>query len=104
MNFGIDIHALTPGTGRGTVGPKMEFHPYDIPLRALISRDIPNLLLAGRCISGDFYAHASYRVTGNCVPLGEAAGTLAALAVREKTAPARIPFSVFEAAGTLHRV
>ena len=82
----------------------MEFHPYDIPLRALISRDIPNLLLAGRCISGDFYAHASYRVTGNCVPLGEAAGTLAALAVREKTAPARIPFSVFEAAGTLHRV
>ena len=99
VTFGIDIHALMPGTGRGTVGPKMEFHPYDIPLRALISRDIPNLLLAGRCISGDFYAHASYRVTGNCVPLGEAAGTLAALAVREKTAPARIPFAALGEAG-----
>ena len=31
--------------------------------------------MAGRCISGDFLAHSSYRVTGNAVPMGEAAET-----------------------------
>jgi len=51
--------------------------PYDIPLRALISKDINNLLLAGRDISGDFIAFSSYRVTGNAVAMGEAAGKYA---------------------------
>ena len=27
----------------------------------------------GRCISGSFLAHASYRVTSNCLMMGEAA-------------------------------
>lgn len=53
--------------------------PYDIPLRALVAADIDNLLFAGRCISGDFLSHSSYRVTGNSVPTGEAVGCLAAL-------------------------
>ena len=39
--------------------------------------------MAGRCISGDFFAHASYRVTGNAVATGEAAGVLAAVRVNE---------------------
>ena len=38
------------------------------------AKDVDGLLLAGRCISGDFIAHSSYRVTGNSVALGEAAG------------------------------
>jgi len=54
--------------------------PYDIPLRALIARDVDGLMMAGRCISGDFIAHASYRVTGNSTSMGEAAGAVAALA------------------------
>jgi hypothetical protein len=61
--------------------------PYDIPLRALIARDVDGLMLAGRCISGDFIAHASYRVTGNAVAMGEAAGATAALAALTKRAP-----------------
>lgn len=36
--------------------------------------DADNLYMAGRNISGDFYAHASYRVTGSSVALGEAVG------------------------------
>ncbi len=31
-------------------------------------------IAASRCISGDFYAHASYRVTGSSVALGEGVG------------------------------
>ena len=51
--------------------------------------------MAGRCISGDFIAHSSYRVTGNSVPLGEAAGYGAAVSIRENIAPAdvkNVPF------------
>ena len=67
--------------------------PYDIPLRALIARDVDGLMMAGRCISGDFIAHASYRVTGNAVAMGEAAGATAAVAARTKTAPHDVPWS-----------
>ena len=53
----------------------------------MIARDVDGLLLAGRCISGDYIAHASYRVTGNAVAMGEAAGAAAALSARENTSP-----------------
>lgn len=61
--------------------------PYDIPLRALIAKDVDGLMMAGRCISGDFLAHSSYRVTGNAVAMGEAAGKAAALAVQKRISP-----------------
>jgi hypothetical protein len=83
VHFAIDVHSIRKSDGGGYgAGPITEpTRPYDIPLRALIAADVNNLALAGRCISGDFYAHASYRVTGNAVATGEAAGILAALAV-----------------------
>ena len=65
----------------------MKALPYDIPYRALVARDVDGLLLAGRCISGDYLAHASYRVTGNAVAMGEAAGAAAALAASGKSLP-----------------
>jgi hypothetical protein len=61
--------------------------PYDIPLRALIAKDVDGLMMAGRCISGDFIAHSSYRVTGNAVAMGEAAGVVAALAAKSGRLP-----------------
>ena len=64
--------------------------PYDIPLRALIAKDVDGLMMAGRCISGDFIAHASYRVTGNSVATGQAAGAVAAIA----SATHRMPHEV----------
>ena len=47
--------------------------PYAVPFRALVARDVRGLFVAGRCLSGDFWAHSSYRVTGNAVATGEAA-------------------------------
>ncbi len=61
--------------------------PYDIPFRALVAKDVASLLMAGRCISGDFFAHGSYRVTGYAVPMGETAGVAAALAARTGHVP-----------------
>jgi hypothetical protein len=87
--FPVDIHALSAEenkkSGYGNSGVKMK--PYDIPIRALIAKDVDGLMMAGRCISGDFIAHASYRVTGNAVAMGEAAGVVAAHASLTKRAP-----------------
>ncbi|MBC7891397.1 MAG: FAD-dependent oxidoreductase [Sphingobacteriaceae bacterium] len=80
VNFVVDIHSLVKGEGGGYGSAGVKMKPYQIPLRALIANDVANLMMAGRCISGDFYAHASYRVTGNAVPMGEAAGKVAAKA------------------------
>jgi hypothetical protein len=64
--------------------------PYDIPLPALIAADVDGLMMAGRCISGDFIAHASYRVTGNAVPMGEAAGLASAVSLQKGRLPHEI--------------
>lgn len=67
-------------------GTEYEFLPpgvaYDVPFGALRTREIPNLLVAGRCISADHDALASTRVMAPSLALGEAAGTAAVLAVR----------------------
>ncbi len=88
VHFGVDVHCTHPSRGKGQEAPPIRMQPYDIPMRALLSRDVPNLLLAGRCISGDFIAHSSYRVTGTAAATGQAAGATAALSVRRQKLPA----------------
>jgi hypothetical protein len=88
--FGFDVHSIWPSR---QLPPEVEKYraggakPYDIPLRALIAADVDGLMMAGRCISGDFLAHSSYRVTGNAVPMGEAAGKAAAVSVQKSIMP-----------------
>jgi hypothetical protein len=87
VRFPIDIHE--PGDAGQTVGYTMK--PYHIPFRCLVPNGIDGLLVAGRPISGTYEAHASYRVTGNCVAMGEAAGLAAALAVQRGISPRQVP-------------
>jgi hypothetical protein len=93
--FPVDIHALSAEDNKKAAyhNAGVKTKPYDIPLRALIARDVDGLMMAGRCISGDFIAHASYRVTGNAVAMGEAAGATASVAAKNKTAPHAVPWS-----------
>ena len=100
VTFPVDIHALTAEANKQKAydNAGVSVKPYDIPYRALVARDVDGLLLAGRCISGDFIAHASYRVTGNAVAMGEAAGAAAAVAARKKAAPHDLPWSDVAAA------
>jgi hypothetical protein len=99
--FSVDVHALTrKDPAYSNQGVKVK--PYDIPLRALIAKDVDGLMMAGRCISGDFIAHASYRVTGNAVAMGEAAGVTSALAAASKRAPHEVSWS--EASALLPKV
>jgi len=60
-----------------------------IPLRALVARDATNLLVAGRCFSATHDAHASVRSMAQCMAMGQAAGTVAALAARESAGEVR---------------
>jgi len=92
VTFPVDVHSTDPGKHKGIMKEGVRAKPYDIPYRAIIARDVDGLLMAGRCISGDFIAHSSYRVTGNAVAMGEAAGTAAAIAARTKRLPQDVPW------------
>ena len=61
--------------------------PYGIPYRVLYSRNIENLMFAGRNISMTHAAMSSARVMATCALLGQAAGTAAAIAVKYNTSP-----------------
>jgi len=93
VHFGVDVHCTDPASGTGQEPSPIRMQPYDIPMRALIARDVENLLLAGRCISGDFLAHSSYRVTGVAAATGQAAGAAAALSARRRIGPAELPWA-----------
>ncbi len=72
-------------------GPPTIFHPaptpYGIPYRSLYSKNIPNLLCAGRNMSATHSAMSSTRVMATCALMGQAAGTAAALCVRHSCSP-----------------
>ncbi len=63
---------------------------YGIPYRALIPRGLDNVLIAGRMMTVDLVAHNSTRNTACCLVCGQAAGTAAALAAVNDTAPAAV--------------
>ena len=66
-------------------------HLYDIPLRACISRDVDNLLFAGRNISATHIAFASTRVMATCTAVGQGVGTAAACSVSQGLLPSQLP-------------
>lgn len=61
--------------------------PYGIPYRSLYSRNISNLLFAGRNISVTHAALSSTRVMATCALLGQAAGTAAAFCTARALTP-----------------
>lgn len=88
----VDLHSPNPAVNKSYTTAGVKSKPFDIPLRALIAQDVDGLLMAGRCISGDFLAHSSYRVTGNAVAMGEVAGATAALAAQTGCLPHEVAF------------
>jgi hypothetical protein len=70
---------------------------YWLPYRCLLSREIDNLLVAGRCISVDHRVHHATKEIPACFVTGQAAGTAAALAVRSGVSPRDLPIDVLQA-------
>lgn len=81
----IEVHSAGKGDTRWEYLPAGR--TYAIPYRCLVPQQIDNLLVAGRCLSATYDAHASVRSMGQCMAMGQAAGTAAALAVRTGAKP-----------------
>ncbi len=92
-DFGVDVHSPDPEKDKGLSHMEMRTKPYQIPYRCLVAKDVKGLLMAGRCISGGWLPHASYRVTGTAVSLGEAAGKAAAFSVKTGKLPSELSWS-----------
>lgn len=89
-NYWVDIHQADGVDQEHQRGAELQ-PDYQIPYRCLVPLKIENLLVAGRCISGTEYAMASYRVTGNCTAMGQAAGVAAALCNALGCTPRSLP-------------
>lgn len=76
-------------------GPRFRFPAQNracgIPLRCLRSASVPNLYMAGRCLSATHEAHAALRVIGTSLATGEAAGKAAARAADIRVVPMGAP-------------
>lgn len=68
-NYPIDVHSNKSGES------KLEHttQDYQLPVEALMSADINNLFVVGRCISADFLAQAALRIQPSCFSMGEGA-------------------------------
>ncbi|NLE23204.1 MAG: FAD-dependent oxidoreductase [Actinobacteria bacterium] len=55
---------------------------FQIPYRALVPREVENLLVAGRCVAGDRISHTATRNQMCCAVTGQAAGAAAAVSLR----------------------
>ena len=65
-NYPVDVHSekKDPST--------LEMvRDYTLPIESLMSADIDNLFVAGRCISADFMAQGALRVQASCFSMGE---------------------------------
>jgi hypothetical protein len=74
-----------------------------LPYRMLLPKresanGILNLLVAGRCASMTHEGHSAARVSGACFVMGQAAGTAAALALRNDASPHDLPTDALQGA------
>ena len=60
---------------------------FQVPYRVILPQKVENLLVAGRCISGDKIAHAATRSMMCCTVTGQGAGVAAAAAVLNHKTP-----------------
>ena len=69
---------------------RRQMYTYTIPLRSLYSKNIENLMMAGRDISTSHVALGSSRLMATCGVVGQAAGTAAAWCIRYSKNPREI--------------
>ncbi len=81
----VDVHGRFGPTSNEYVPINGDY--YGVPYRSLIAKGIEGLLLAGRCVSADSTAAGAIRVMPPCMAMGQAAGTAAAMSVKEGCTP-----------------
>ncbi len=69
---------------------------YEIPYRALVTNEIKNLIVCGRCISASFILQASMRIQPSCITLGETAGVAAKYSIENDICLNEIKWNVVD--------
>jgi ribulose 1,5-bisphosphate synthetase/thiazole synthase len=69
---------------------------WHLPYRALVPRNVGNLLVAGRCIGGDKMSHASARNMMCCAVSGQGAGVAAAVSIQRDEAFDRLSIAAVQ--------
>ncbi|MCI8401953.1 MAG: FAD-dependent oxidoreductase [Lachnospiraceae bacterium] len=85
-SYFVDVHN---GAGHGTYRLSIE-EPFGIPYGCLVSKDIPNLMMAGRDISADHLAFGATRIMNVCMAVGQAAGLAASMAIDGECDPKEV--------------
>ncbi|MBN2041227.1 MAG: FAD-dependent oxidoreductase [Spirochaetes bacterium] len=86
-----DTIAVFPDLDRGKASLK---HPLTyIPYRSLLPKGIENMLVACRAFSSDQEVNNYFNLIPHCVAFGEAAGTAAALSVRQGVSVRQLDFN-----------
>ncbi len=67
-----------------------------LPYGSILPQKVENLLVAGRCISAEEEAMGQLRLIPVCSATGEAAGTAAALALKQEITPRRLDRSLLQ--------
>lgn len=96
--FWVDDHPAG-GWNAKNCKPSDSFHydgVYTIPYRCYYSKNIVNLMMAGRDISATKMGMSSSRVMGTCAVGGQAAGTAAALCSLQKKYPSELDVKVLQ--------
>lgn len=88
---------MTDGWGRKGDARVFRQNPCDIPYRTLIPVKLDNLIAAGRCLSSEFMAQAASRLILTCLNMGQAAGTAAALSLKDNVTPRRLDVKKLQA-------
>ena len=66
-NYPVDVHSDKKDSSTLDM-----VQDYELPIESLMSADIDNLFVAGRCLSADYMAQGALRVQASCFSMGEA--------------------------------
>jgi hypothetical protein len=90
----LDLHYPHPENSRQFPGQEFRsiaktkaIKPYAVPFRCLYSRNVENLMMAGRDISVTHVALGTVRVQRTTGMMGEVVGMAAALCTQHRTTP-----------------
>jgi hypothetical protein len=65
-NYPVDVHS----NKKNSSILEHTNQEYQLPVESLMSFDIDNLFVVGRCLSADFYAQAALRIIPSCFSMG----------------------------------